>query len=283
MLGSYVLKIPSEPTSMGVKSSQPVGKHPENRDFSVGVAYYGYRYYDPITGRWPSRDPIEEEGGINLYGFVFNNANSWIDRLGWEPLAPDPGLPEGHAWQGITTPDGADKIAIQDKDGRSKGYGDPSKSNCLGYACRSPREVEMQPFADTSIKDILDAVGFECKRNISASECCNHCNCETFLMVYFYRKAGFSREDVEKGLIGKDDLLDAKVWDGSHPGLDIHALRGDASDGNCKYSYVPNQTQRPVEGFPRGMRNWEPTNNEPEYFGVDRLLGKYCCCRKANQ
>jgi hypothetical protein len=27
------------------------------------VAYYGYRYYDPVAGRWPSRDPIGEEGG----------------------------------------------------------------------------------------------------------------------------------------------------------------------------------------------------------------------------
>jgi RHS repeat-associated protein len=38
--------------------------------------YYGYRYYDPVTGRWPSRDPIEEEGGVNLYGFVGNNSIS---------------------------------------------------------------------------------------------------------------------------------------------------------------------------------------------------------------
>ena len=46
------------------------------------MAYYGYRYYDPKTGRWPSRDPIEEEGGINLYGFVGNNPVSKFDRLG---------------------------------------------------------------------------------------------------------------------------------------------------------------------------------------------------------
>ena len=39
-------------------------------DFETGLYYYGYRYYDPLTGRWPSRDPIEEEGGVNLYGFV---------------------------------------------------------------------------------------------------------------------------------------------------------------------------------------------------------------------
>ena len=27
-------------------------------DSSTGLYYYGYRYYDPVTGRWPSRDPI---------------------------------------------------------------------------------------------------------------------------------------------------------------------------------------------------------------------------------
>jgi hypothetical protein len=43
---------------------------------------YLYRYYDPVTGRWPSRDPIEEEGGINLYGFVGNDGIDWLDYLG---------------------------------------------------------------------------------------------------------------------------------------------------------------------------------------------------------
>jgi hypothetical protein len=37
---------------------------------------------DPLTGRWPSRDPIEEDGGVNLYGFVGNDGvNDW-DYLG---------------------------------------------------------------------------------------------------------------------------------------------------------------------------------------------------------
>ena len=51
-------------------------------DSESGLIYYGYRYYDPATGRWPSRDPIEEEGGINLYGFLRNNGVSSFDYLG---------------------------------------------------------------------------------------------------------------------------------------------------------------------------------------------------------
>jgi len=32
-------------------------------DNLTGFYYYGYRYYDPVTGRWPSRDPLAEVGG----------------------------------------------------------------------------------------------------------------------------------------------------------------------------------------------------------------------------
>lgn len=37
---------------------------------------------------WPSRDPIEEQGGVNLYGFVFNNPLFYIDPDGAKPTAP---------------------------------------------------------------------------------------------------------------------------------------------------------------------------------------------------
>jgi len=47
-----------------------------------GVRYYGFRYYNPSTGRWLSRDPIEEDGGVNLYGMVGNNAVNLWDLLG---------------------------------------------------------------------------------------------------------------------------------------------------------------------------------------------------------
>jgi RHS repeat-associated protein len=46
------------------------------------VAYYGYRYYMPETGRWLSRDPIGENGGLNLYGYVENDGVNRWDYLG---------------------------------------------------------------------------------------------------------------------------------------------------------------------------------------------------------
>jgi RHS repeat-associated protein len=51
-------------------------------DPETGLYYYGYRYYSPELGRWVSCDPIEEQGGMNLYGFVWNNGIRGIDILG---------------------------------------------------------------------------------------------------------------------------------------------------------------------------------------------------------
>ena len=73
---------PSQVSNTRIKES--LEESPENQPHRAGVAYYGYRYYDPLTGRWPSRDPIGESGGINLYGFVGNNGVNGWDLLGME-------------------------------------------------------------------------------------------------------------------------------------------------------------------------------------------------------
>jgi len=44
------------------------------QDDETDLLYYGHRYYNASTGRWPNRDPIEEQGGLNVYGFVRNAA-----------------------------------------------------------------------------------------------------------------------------------------------------------------------------------------------------------------
>ena len=51
-------------------------------DDETGFYYYGYRYDCPALGRWLSRDPIGERGGLLLYGFVGNNGINRWDRLG---------------------------------------------------------------------------------------------------------------------------------------------------------------------------------------------------------
>jgi RHS repeat-associated protein len=51
-------------------------------DPESGFNYYGYRFYDPANGRWLNRDPIGEEGGLNLYGMVHNSTVNYWDLLG---------------------------------------------------------------------------------------------------------------------------------------------------------------------------------------------------------
>ena len=48
----------------------------------LGLVYYNYRHLNPHDGRWISRDPIEEQGGWNLFAFVNNNGIINIDLLG---------------------------------------------------------------------------------------------------------------------------------------------------------------------------------------------------------
>lgn len=51
-------------------------------DAETGLLYYGYRYYNRSMGKWISRDPLEEKGGLNLYAFVENNPVNLFDALG---------------------------------------------------------------------------------------------------------------------------------------------------------------------------------------------------------
>jgi RHS repeat-associated protein len=41
-----------------------------------------FRAYDADTGRWLSRDPMGEAGGMNLYGYSGNGPINWIDSFG---------------------------------------------------------------------------------------------------------------------------------------------------------------------------------------------------------
>ena len=64
-------------------------------DDETDFLYYGYRYYNPSTGRWPSRDPLTEPSfialygqplwryaNVNLYGFIGNRSLNYVDVLG---------------------------------------------------------------------------------------------------------------------------------------------------------------------------------------------------------
>ncbi|MFO1521641.1 MAG: RHS repeat-associated core domain-containing protein [Kiritimatiellia bacterium] len=48
----------------------------------TGWNYYGYRFYAPDIGRWPNRDPIGENGGVNLLCMVGNSTITYNDFIG---------------------------------------------------------------------------------------------------------------------------------------------------------------------------------------------------------
>lgn len=59
-------------------------------DDESSLYYYGYRYYQPESGRWLSRDPIQERGGRNLYAFALNAPGNYVDTYGETILGPTP-------------------------------------------------------------------------------------------------------------------------------------------------------------------------------------------------
>ena len=71
----------------------------KDEDTETGLFYYGFRYYDPVTGRWPNRDPIGERGGLNLYGMVGNNPVNLWDYLGMAYFEPE-WVAEGATYDG---------------------------------------------------------------------------------------------------------------------------------------------------------------------------------------
>jgi RHS repeat-associated protein len=98
-------------------------------DGETGLYYYGQRYYDPQTGRWLSRDPLEELGheivkGLplfnssihpinqnlhNPYWFVFNNTINLFDlfgEAGFSSSIASNAICVGACWLGFKNSDG---------------------------------------------------------------------------------------------------------------------------------------------------------------------------------
>jgi len=86
--GSIVTQYTYDPYGNIIESSGPLadvfsfGFSTQYHDRETGMVGYKRRFYRPDLGRWLNRDPIEEEGGENLYAFCENDAISKYDALG---------------------------------------------------------------------------------------------------------------------------------------------------------------------------------------------------------
>ncbi len=123
-------------------TAQPYRFSTKYRDTEVetqhGMYSYGYRYYLPGIGRWPSRDPIWERGGRNVYAMCSNRSISLVDRLGLD--AP------GHVGGGDRTP----------TDGYSSCTDDAGRNCC----CNAIQEVELRSSDGHSFLSMPNGVGY---------------------------------------------------------------------------------------------------------------------------
>jgi len=100
--GAVAARYEYSPFGMLLKASGPMAmENPirfssEYQDDVTGLIYYGYRYFNPATQTWLSRDPIGMRGGFNLYAMVNNDPVNGRDLYGLGPLS----LVCGQGWSG---------------------------------------------------------------------------------------------------------------------------------------------------------------------------------------
>ena len=68
--------------SFDIVALNPFRFSSEYYDSELDLVYYNFRHYSPSLGRFLSRDPIEEQGGWNLYLIGGNNLLERTDILG---------------------------------------------------------------------------------------------------------------------------------------------------------------------------------------------------------
>ena len=61
-------------------------------DTETGLYNFGYRYYDPASCKWLCRDPLQEQGGINLTAYCENDPVNNFDPTGLAHKESAPGL-----------------------------------------------------------------------------------------------------------------------------------------------------------------------------------------------
>jgi RHS repeat-associated protein len=127
-----------------------------------GCYYFGYRFYDPGTQRWLNRDPIGEDGDLNIYAYADNEPASLSDPYGLTTMTAP--------WitAGALNPEGIRLLAML----ADAGIVEYSRS-------RSQRVSDQQPRCNG---DKLDRCLDECVRTVSADpvslQAC-YCQCHS--------------------------------------------------------------------------------------------------------
>jgi RHS repeat-associated protein len=103
--GSVVAKYQYDPfgktrlaTGDGYQDINPFRYQTKFTDHNTGLIYYGYRFYSHGLGRFLNRDPLGEQGGLNLYAFVGNDPVNAREYLGLSVIR-EGGPDEYHWWR----------------------------------------------------------------------------------------------------------------------------------------------------------------------------------------
>lgn len=144
---------------------QPFGFAGGLYDRDTGLVRFGARDYDPVTGRWTTKDPIGFNGGdTNLYGYVLGDPINWVDVEGKSTYYVDD-LGTGHATVKSGSPYSENEQPIDDQ-GENRPFLFlenlvPSFGNWTGgsvsgrkYECRSRRGINPGGIGDVNVKPV---------------------------------------------------------------------------------------------------------------------------------
>lgn len=148
-------------------------------DSQTGLTNYPYRFYASGIGKWTTRDPLGEYGGINLYQVTGNNPVNWIDPWGLErkpgktPNSSWPDLPENLGgkkprwnpdgyWEGkngrrLTWDDRSHGAGVDRGDGPQEGHWDDETSDERWDANGNPLPCSSAEDTRTFPKKLSDA------------------------------------------------------------------------------------------------------------------------------
>ncbi|MCX7001703.1 MAG: RHS repeat-associated core domain-containing protein [bacterium] len=60
-------------------------------DADAQLYYFGFRWYDPDTGTWTTKDPLGLDQGYNVYNYLYNDPLNGVDIYGlfWSEFAQE--------------------------------------------------------------------------------------------------------------------------------------------------------------------------------------------------
>ena len=222
-------------TATGSYTGNPFRFSSEVFDSETGLIYYNFRYYNPSLGRWINRDPIEEQGGWNLYRFIDNTPTYFYDDLGKKPKAPSINK------DGTVTPGDADWYNSYDSPTiaarrRSKYINPRSKKENIEYCGQVCKKCDKQTgkmkYFTTQTKGKLDS----CIPNQAP------CPSDSISVAVWHTHGGYI-PGIDNENFSSDDKNYAKDW-----GQDIYL----ATPNDLFKQYVPPIGNKNEEEINRG-------------------------------